>query len=332
MRIIHLSDTQLSGAVIRLSTLLAKYGGVESRHICWMDKIGYREYESDIVGYKACKETMIYLIYDWADVIVYHNRWKRQEVFQVLKMEPPKKPSMIQIHSPRESEDFREEEESGLPLAIVAQYHVRQWPELTYIVPNVVDIYHKDYTPRLQKTTTSSSKDYLARMRVMDKKLPIALPVVSYAPSNTNSTGWDDKGYNIIAPVLKRLKMDHALSYQLIQQRPFKDVMALKKEADIGIDEIVTGSYHLSALEYLSLGVPCFTNIDKHTEKVVKDLTGSLSLPFLKANKDSFERMLIDILKEKSWPELGRKSRAWMESYWNPEFLCNHYKKIFEGL
>lgn len=314
MRILHLSDTPLSGSPIRISNLLAKHGGVESRHICWKEKIGYRVYDNDLVGHLSTLETMRYLIYEWADVLHLHNRWKRQEVFKALGTPPPAKPAVIQIHSPRDSEDFSEEVASGIPIACVAQYHPRQWPECKFIVPNVVDITDDDYKPGLGDGAVSGRA------------------VVSYAPSNTNGRGWDDKSYGVVAPVLKRMRLSHEINYQLIQQTPFCDVMRLKKQAAIGVDEISTGSYHLSALEYLAIGVPCFAGVDEQTENVVKDLTGCLGTPFIRANKESFERKLRAILKDKSWAAMGIRSREWMDNYWNPKLLVEHYLKMYRSL
>lgn len=314
MRVLHLSDTQLSGSPQRISALLAKYAGVESKHYVWKTKFGFREFPVDLCPLNTSLEQIRHLIYEWADIIHYHNRWKRQEIFQALGTPPPDAPSVIQMHSPRESENFKGELASGIPIAVVAQYQVRQWPELKYIVPNVVDIRDPLY---------------------MDDRPPYMstlLPVVSYAPSNTNSRGWDDKGYGVVAPIVKRMRLKGEIYYDLIQQKPFLDAMALKHRADIGIDDIVTGSYHLSALEYLALKVPCFCNVDDKTEKVLKDLTGCTTMPFIKANKDGFERELRRIIKGQLWGYLGLDARDWMVRYWNPEALSEHYLRMYKSL
>lgn len=318
LKVLHLSDTPLSGAPLRLSKLLAKYGEIESRHMVWKEKLGYREYGADISGQTADRELLHYLIYEWADILHFHNRYARQEVFKALGTPPPAKPSVIQMHSPRDSEDFSEEVRSAIPIAVIAQYHVRQWPEAKFLVPNAVDIYHRDYLP-----TTASKAIRFGKTKA---------PVVSYAPSNTNMPGWNDKSYGIVAPVLKRMRLAGIIDYQLICKAPFDDVMIKKKQADIGIDEVSTGSYHLSSLEYLSLGVGCFANIDPLTEKAIKDVTGAAAIPWIRANKDSFERVLRNILKERSWPEIGDASRSWMEEYWNPRILCSHYLKMYQSL
>lgn len=314
-KVLHLSDTSLSGSPVRISKLISKYSHTwDSTHVVWEARTGYREFETDIVG-KSCDPDRLRNIIEEADFIHYHNRWRRQEIFKKLGMVPPKKPSVIQIHSPRYEKDerFDDEARSGVPIAVVAQYQVREWEsDLTYVVPNVVDIWAPEY------------------QRVQPAKR--AVPVVSYAPSNCNIRGWNDKGYDVTAPILKRLNLDHIINYQLIVKQPHGLAMAKKKLADIGIDEIVTGSYHLSSLEYLSLGIPCYANIDEKTESVVKTLTGCTELPWIKAGPQTFKTSLINLVKSGEWAEMGANSRLWMENYWNPERLVNEYTSMYEEL
>ena len=314
LKVLHLSDTQLSGSPIRISKLINKYSGkFESRHITWVSKYGCRLFECDLVGSHMEIVELEQMVLDWADIIHYHNRWSRQRIFTNFGMKPPKIPSVIQIHSPRDgNESFKAEAESGLPLAVIAQYHVRQWPELSFVVPNVVDILDPVYeAPPLT---------------------PHQVPTVSFAPSNTNARGWDDKGYGVVAPVLKRMKIAGTINFQLITSQPHDITMQKKRLAHIGIDEIVTGSYHLSSLEYLSLGIGTFANIDKATEKVLKDLTGAEKLPWLPASESRFESRLKHILKTGEWVEAGHFARQWMERHWNPRILLGHYERMYEKL
>lgn len=314
MKVLHLSDTTLSGAPYRISSLLTKYKACESKHLVWHRTFGYRTFPVDLCSDNTTAEEARYLIYEWADVIHFHNRWRRQEVFKALGTPPPKKPSVIQMHSNRDCEPFDDEFASGLPLAVVAQYHPRQYPELKYIVPNVVDIFDPFYM--------SSKPTYIS----------LGAPLVSYAPSSVYSKGWGDKGYSKVTPIIKKIRGGGKLRWQFIMEKPFEDVMELKRMADIGIDDIVTGSYHLSALEYLSVSAPCFDYTDALTEKVVKDLTGCEKLPFLNYKPESLDRVLRQIIRNKEWVELGKEARGWMEKFWNPDVLCKHYMDMYKTL
>lgn len=314
MKILHLSDTTLSGSPIRITDLLNKYTEHKARHIVWSNHIQnqpWRKFKVDLEG-RVMDVDSVQAMFDWADVIHYHNRYSRQEIFKKFGLIPPNKPSVIQIHSPRASEDFKPEVLSGLPLAIIAQYHVRQWPEARYILPNVVDI-----------NAPENRRDQLPRT---------GRPVVSFAPSNWNAKGWDNKGYSVVAPILKKMALNRKIFSQIITSQSHEKTMELKRGADIAIDEIITGSYHLSSLEYLSLGVPCFANIDEQTAKVVRLLTGCTDLPWIQANKDDFERKLVHLVESESWRELGDFSRQWMEQYWAPGILAKNYVEMYEDL
>ena len=249
---------------------------------------------------------------DWADIIHYHNRYRRQNIFQKNMLTPPKKPSVIQIHSPRESENFKEELESGIPIAVIAQYHVRQWPELRFIIPNVIDIHDELHKPVIRDFRTT--------------------PIVSYAPSNAICKGWDNKSYGTVSPVLRRMGFAREIIYQRIISMPLTACLALKQNADIGIDEVSTGSYHLSSLEYLSMGVACIGKLDEQCEKVIKDLTGADTLPWVMSSEAKFKGDLSELIRSRRYVEKGLESRAWMEKYWNPEDVCSVFTDMYGRL
>lgn len=309
MKILHLSDTTLSGSPYRLSTTYNKYSGNESRHMVWQPIVRDRVFPIDLCSSELSIDE-IKEWFDWADIIHYHNRYKNQMVFTKTGLAPPKKTSLIQIHSPRDSEDFKGALE--LPIAVIAQYHVRQWPELRFIVPNVVDIYDPTHMPIERPIRTA--------------------PVVCYSPSNAICKGWDDKSYATVSPVLKRMQMDREIQYQRLVNLPFTECMKLKQNADIGVDEVTTGSYHMSSLEFLSMGVPCFGKIDAQCEKVIKDLTGADWLPWLRSSETSFKSDMTTIVKGRCYAEIGRSARAWMEKYWDPNDICDFFTDLYKGL
>jgi hypothetical protein len=310
--VLHLSDTTLSGSPIRISNATSLYSeNYVARHIVWNRKVGYRTFKVDMVGEEMSEKDLLGWL-KWADIIHYHNRWQRQQIFQKLEIPPPSKPSVIQMHSPRQSENFSEEAASGLPLLVVGQYQPRQWPEASFIVPNIIDIWDESYLPLKNKPL---------RPR----------PIISYSPSNTNASGWDNKGYNLVAPHLKKLKLKGEIMFQLIIDAPHETALKMKQGADIGIDEIATGSYHLSSLEYLSMGVPCFANIDGKTQEVLMGITGSNDLPWIIASKETFPQKLNNMVAQKTWPQMGEKARLWMETYWQPINLIKQYEEAYES-
>jgi hypothetical protein len=323
LKVLHLSDTPLSGSPVRISKLLSNHSKkVVSRHIVYTPIVRGRDFETDLIGETMTKEEIDDWL-GWADIIHFHNRYKRQKVFTEKEATLPTKPGVIHIHSPRNSEDFSEEISSGLPIAIVGQYHPREWQnEMSFVLPNVVDVFSEEMTPRV----VDGKPFYLSPGKAR------TTPVLSYAPSNTSEKGWDNKGYDLVMPFIKRMKQVGRIQMQFITQTPHAQTIALKKGADVGIDEIATGSYHLSSLEYLSLGIPCICNLDGHTRKVVRDITGADKLPWTFASRDNFAVVVDSITKNNEWLYAGEQARLWMERYWNPDALLEHYHQLYENL
>jgi hypothetical protein len=313
VNILHLSDTTLSGAPDRLSKLLTKHssGKINSRHLVWHRVIFNRVFNVDICSSELSKKE-IEAHFKWADVIHYHNRYSRQMIFTQHGLKPPKKPSLIQIHSPRESEDFSQELDSKIPLAVIAQYHTRQWPELKFVVPNVVDITDPMHSP-IEKPLRN-------------------IPTVSYAPSNIICKGWDNKSYMTVNPAMKRFMFDRMALYKRIVSLPHATCLELKQDSNIGIDEVSTGSYHMSSLEYLSMGVACVGKLDDLCQASIKQVTGAESLPWIMSSEGSFVSDMRRVLMSKEYYQIGIDSRKWMEKYWNPDFLVKYFTEVYNQL
>jgi len=313
MNVLHISDTTLSGAPYRLACAQNKYSDLKAKHLVWKAKIFDRVFPTDLVGEDMSAQDLRKW-WDWADIIHWHNRRTRSVFFKKTQIDINKKPSVFQIHSPRNSEDFDSDINAEVPLLIIAQYHPREWPDKPHkIVPNIIDIHDELLTPPPKTNRT--------------------IPIVTYAPSNVTAKGWDDKGYTEISPTLKKLKLARKIDYRLIIKKTYEDAMKLKRLSDIGIDECKTGSYHLSSLEYLSMGVATICYIDKQTEKVVKDITGCPDLPWVNCNAAGFQQTLTSLINNmEKTSEYGLNARKWMQVFWNPAILCTHYISIYEAL
>ena len=318
MRVLHLSDTTLSGAPGNLARLWNKYSGDVGRHMVWNripPEQKWRIFPVDLVGSEMDRQEVVDEIAR-ADILHFHNRYLRQKCFfndpSIWKI-AQRKPCVIQMQSPRGSEDFTQELASTRPISVVAQYQVREWPEAEYIVPNVVDIFDPAYMPR-ERTQLHET------------------PVVCYSPSNFNATGRDDKGYGYTAKLMKQMAIDHQIKSQIITSRPHADVMTLKRCADIGIDEIATGSYHMSSLEFLSLGVACIASIDHLTFRAINKITGVGHIPWVVAERHTLATELRRIINHHEYKVKGLESREWMEKYWQPRRLCQIYREMYEAL
>jgi hypothetical protein len=321
MRILHLSNTPLSNAPANLVECLNDAGHEAKLYLHKKSNTN-----KTFVGGSLWTETPPGILEDEfkrAEVIHFHNYcWdltifkERPELLEIAKS----KPALIQYHSPRHSTENFEASitDRSLKHAVIAQYHVRQYPECEFVVPNVIPIYNKMYTS-------------------FPGKWDDACPSISYAPSNINLKGWDDKGYNVTAPLLKRLERNSRCSADVIINTDYETCLLRKRGAHIGIDEVMTGSYHLSALEYLSMGCVTICHVDDPTCQAMKRIVGiegMLHMPIIDATPSTLESTLLELLAsgKDHLKDIGEKSRNWMERYWNPSKHAQYFENIYRSL
>jgi len=220
-----------------------------------------------------------------------------------------------QVHSPRNTKwvdltaGLKDKQAKHL---VIGQYHPRQWPECK-IVPNVIDIWDEKLMPHWG--------------------IRNEIPRVVYSPSRIGLSGWDDKGYKETQPILQKLVDVGMITAEIIYNTPYAECLAKRKKADIAIDELVTGSYHLCSLESLSAGLVTFAGLDDIQINTLKDLTGAEELPWVVARPETLVREFTKLLV--AGGPLGaarRKARAWMEKYWEPEVTTEKFLRIYESL
>ncbi len=318
IKVVQITENPIAGAPISLSKALNKWQSskVQSRHIAASDRNENRIFDHDLLIGEGHKEEIFQVIRD-ADVIHMHNFWQNQELFRKWPELWPvvmSKKRCWQAHTQRDIGWMSMEDginDKGAKHLVIAQYHPRLYPECT-VVPNIVDI----FDPRLTPVATTN-----------------ALPRVVYSPSRIGFTGWDNKGYHETVPTLQKLVNENLITAEVIYNKPWAECLAKRSQADIAIDEIVTGSYHLCSLESLAQGKVTIAGLDALQVQVLKDLTGSDDLPWVIANPTTIESVLRELaMNREGVEEIKKRSRMWMESNWHPKLMTDIFVKIYEGL
>lgn len=191
-------------------------------------------------------------------------------------------------------------------------------------LPNLVDINH----PLMQPAGKTPLKPYIK---------------IGYAPSNRQVSKtqhdafmknyrYSSKGWFFTKPVLDRLGKMPGVVVEIYFGVPFEKCMELRKDCDIFIDEVVTGSYHRSTLEAMSHGQVAINNISRETWQVVRGICGAEIAPWVRTGPEDLEHTLLDLIKDKKRThDIGYRARQWMEDYWDPRTLLQkHYIPAFE--
>lgn len=324
MNVLHLADTPLSGAPYRLMQV-QRIGGMDARLISHRNYYSSSSpvfYEADILlqddqGAKrnvqpSFDRSEIRALFRDADVFHFHNYYLDQRIFKLfpeLKEYLKGKKIVFQVHSPRNSirgvEDAIRDKTIHEHL-VVAQYQTRQFPQFC-VVPNAVPIHDHYHTPIL-----NTNPD----------------PVICYSPSNTNLRDWNNKGHGVVINAVKRLRIPH--KFLEITHTPHRECLRLKQKADIAIDEVVTGSYHMCTLEALSMGQIAIANVDELCENAVKEVTGGVMFPHYKGT--DLTAILDSLLTcgEDNLRYEKERSRLFMEEYWNEQRLTQIFREIYE--
>lgn len=197
---------------------------------------------------------------------------------------------------------------------VVAQYQTRYYTD-ALPVPNLIDIFRDDLVGEEKK---------------------IHFPINVYmGVASESKRGWGYKGSDIVKTEMEKVKIEFpgVCNFNFLQGRPIDEVYKVKKTADISIDDIASGSYHISSIEGLSFGSVSINNIDKQCLQNIYDISGATNNPFERASCDSFRRVIRKLIKDPSYIEEKKyNSRKWVEKFWNPIELVQKYISFFERL
>jgi hypothetical protein len=116
-----------------------------------------------------------------------------------------------------------------------------------------------------------------------------ARPVVLHAPSRSAL-----KGSGYVDPVLRRLDERGLVEYRRVEAVSHADLIALVKEADIVVDQLLLGSYGVFACEAMAAGRVTVGHVAEHVRAQLPR-----RLPIVEATPDEFEAVIERILGER---------------------------------
>lgn len=320
IKVVQFSMTALAGAPIRVAKAVNQIGGIHVRHV---DLDRSKVFESDHVHKASPEETLA--LCEEADIIHLYNYVNYETKafhpvdFRLLK----KKGKCFVQHfqsTPMWVAEYlgvsvRDVIDYPIPKVVIAQYPERFLPNAR-VVPNIVPQDSPEYLP----------------------SGGIPAHDIVFSPSGNRGSWdldyrWETKGMPETVRMLGRLKRDSGITYKIMHQCSLAEVMEAKSNAQIILDEMVTGSYHLSALEGLSLGKPVLSYLDARTDYVLRTISGSQQSPFINVRLEDAGTLLKALAHdEAAVASLGQASREWIDKYWRDVQLALHFKSLYEDL
>jgi len=324
MKIAHLSMTPLAAAPIRICNALNMLDGVDARLIQYNEEgHGRHSFETDLIWGRHTEEAKK-IIAD-ADILHLHNyinlNTNEFESIDFKSLWDSKKPMLRHFHSTpfliskMTHENVQDVINCEIPQLVISQYPERFY-NMARIVPNIV----------------------FDLVECGGFKRATNLIRVGYSPSNfraARSTRWDTKGYPETIRVLKQFikkakRRGLHVELDIIEQVTHDECLRRKMNCDIAIDDVSTGSYHMSTLESLILGSAVLTFMDDRILKTVKNICGRDDFPVINTRLEDLESMLLYLAER---PELtrqiGQDSGNWMKKYWRPENMAMKFVDIY---
>ncbi|WP_320040112.1 hypothetical protein [uncultured Desulfobacter sp.] len=319
IRVVHFSVTPLAGAPIRLVQTLNRLTKVEARLI---DLTRFGIYDHDVVFDETPQEAL--RLAKQADILHLHNYidldCQQFAPIDFKKLFADNKRIIRHFHSTSDwiAEQMGSSEEEllacSLPSLVIAQYPERFFRK-SLVIPNLIPHSHPLYTPLGEQE-----------------------PEFDIFFSHTKTAGaferrWDTKAAPEMIRIIEQVATQTGCSYKIITGKPLSEVLQVKQKARIVIDDLATGSYHLTGLEGLTQGKPVLSFLDERCLHLLRHFSGLDHCPFINVRLEDARQVLIYLLDHPDvCRKIGRASRNWILSYWNEEKLIQFYVQAYEKL
>jgi glycosyltransferase involved in cell wall biosynthesis len=316
--IVQIARTNCAGAIWRIHDAINRYTPNTCRTITASNMTNGRKFPSDVLLSDTKKVSELL---ESADVIHFHN-WID---YESIEMRPyaailARKKKVLQYHTEPQllQRNFQRNvvTRNDIKTLTIAQKHVRFYPHSS-VVPNLVDIHDPVLLP--------VEKNWAEPLRVIYSPSDLK----SY-PDYTNTCC--GKGYEQTIAILKKLENEGLIKATIITDMTWEQLMPIKRQNDVCIDECVTGGYHLCSLESLSQGLATIAWIDEKTEEAIEKVVGKKTeLPWVNTKIDQLEQTLRNLVSNPDkLLSIKQKSRKWMEENWNPISLIQKFIDVYD--
>jgi hypothetical protein len=318
LRVVHFSLSRLGGGPIRIVNALRAHTEHDVRLI---DHRRWGQFDHDVVFSESREEALelaekadVIHLYNYLD---YDSRDFAPIDFGALRDRG--KLFVRQLNSApvtvarRMGYDMRRVLDSPIPLLVGAQCWERLYPKarlVPLIVPQDDPLYRPSGEPGEGIVFTPGS------------------------PEPTWERRWGAKGHRETAALLARVARKTGCKTEVIDDnRPLVEVMRAKRHGSVVVDDLVTGSFHASALEGLCLGRASVSYLDDRVQYVLREFTGSPVNPFVSVELEDAEDVLAYLARHPDEAdEIGRAGRHWIEKYWADHLLVRHFVDVYETL
>ncbi len=144
---------------------------------------------------------------------------------------------------------------------------------------------------------------------------------------------WDTKGAPETRFLLEAMCREGGMPFHFVAGRTLQESLEAKRKSAIVVDDLVTGSYHLTALEGLSAGKAVVCWLDERTQRVLAEAAGTNEIPFINVHLSGAAPVLRRLLAQGGEAHaVGAEARRWFESNWSEACIAAHYDRMYHEL
>jgi len=210
---------------------------------------------------------------------------------------------------------------------IICSYHGQDMRNRG-VIPEMDKISDLDLTSELDLTFRHPNLKYLFLpydvLAFQPKNTPGKPLTICHATTNRRIKGSDE-----IIRVCEELEQSHGIRFIFIENQPHSEVIELKKQADIYIDQITDHAwgYGMNSLEALSLGLVCVTYLNPTYENFIPDH------PFVNAGISNLKEKLLELIENPAnLPARMAASREWVERRHDYRNVVKELYRYYESI
>ncbi|EHJ47387.1 glycosyl transferase family 2 [Solidesulfovibrio carbinoliphilus subsp. oakridgensis] len=318
MRIVHFSLTPLAGMPVRLAAALRRHGGLDARLV---DATRFGLFGQDVV-FDETPDLAVALA-EAADVICLHNYLGlASTAFAPIDFAALARRGaavLRQFHSTPELVAGT----MGIPTAalladplpslVIAQYPERLYPR-AMVVPNFVPEDEDAYRPAAGP------------------------PDVDVFFSHTKTVGafedrWNTKAAPEVTALLADLHRRQGVTADIATGVPLAEALGRKRRARLVVDDLVSGSYHLTGLEGLSMAKPVLSYLDGRCLELLAAFAGTAKCPFVNVRLEDAGPALLALHADPlAATDIGALGREWLVEHWSAASRVAYYVDAYERL
>lgn len=327
MKIVH-TPTEIAGQMGIICKELRKKGHHAAGFNCFHT---YLNYKGDIINtdsFEVMKE-LDFLVSN-TDIFHFHNANTFMQDFADLPILKGAGKKMVMHHW---GSDVRKEE-------MVRSLNPYPLPPTYYTDAEI----HNQLTIMSQYIDTAIVQDYEAYPYVKDyyknvHVLPLACnfkdfkvaypsvkntnPVIIHAPTNRAF-----KGSDYVEAAINQLQGKAAFTYQVLEKLSHEKALAIYRNADIIVDQLLCGTYGMFSVEAMAMGKPVVAFIRDDVRSHFP-----AELPIVQATPETLADVLLELIQNPQRRyELGVAGRQYVEKYHSAERVANELEKIYQQL